>query len=126
MVFFDNLEVAVLNDLILLNMNKDINNCKYKVTLINRKKESSVTIDVSRNEYILDAAEEQGVNLPYACRTAACIVCTGRLIQGQLDQSEHSFLKEKELKAGFALLCAAYPMSNCVIETHQEDAMLDL
>jgi ferredoxin len=98
----------------------------YKVTLVNEAKGLQNTIQVCSDEYILDAAEEQGINLPYACRTGACIVCTGKVIKGSLDQSDHSFLKPKELNAGFALLCAAYPMSDCTIETHQEDALLDL
>lgn len=98
----------------------------YKITLFNPDKNWKVTIPVKRDEYILDAAEAQGIELPAACRAGACISCTGRIISGSLDQSDHSFLKEKELKAGFALLCAAYPTSDCVIQTHQEDALLEL
>lgn len=107
-------------------MNKPSGDKSYQVTLVNQETGLGKTIEVLDNEYILDAAEAQGVKLPYACRTGACIVCTGKLIVGQLDQSDHSFLKPKELDAGFALLCAAYPMSDCVIATHQEEALLDL
>ncbi|MUL36856.1 2Fe-2S iron-sulfur cluster-binding protein [Gloeocapsopsis dulcis] len=98
----------------------------YKVTLVNEAKRLKTTIEVCENEYILDAAEEQNVELPYACRAGACVVCTGRIIEGSVDQSDHSFLKEKELKAGFALTCRAYPMSDCVIQTHQEDELFEL
>ncbi|MBW4621471.1 MAG: 2Fe-2S iron-sulfur cluster binding domain-containing protein [Cyanosarcina radialis HA8281-LM2] len=98
----------------------------YRVTLINEAKGSKDTIEVLGNEYILDAAEQQNVELPYSCRAGACISCTGKVLQGEVDRNDHSFLREKELKAGFVLLCAAYPMSDCVISTHQEDALLDL
>jgi ferredoxin len=101
-------------------------NKTYTVTLVNRAKKRTIKIKVPANKYILDAAEEQGVELPYACRTGACTVCTGKIIEGSLDQSDHCFLKDKELKAGFALLCAAYPMSDCAIETHQEDELYNL
>jgi ferredoxin len=98
----------------------------YQVTLINEVKGLKKTVRVRGNEYIVDAAEQQNVELPYACRAGACITCTGKLIEGQVDQNDHCFLREKELKAGFVLLCAAYPMSDCTIATHEEEALFDL
>lgn len=98
----------------------------YTITLINESSGSKDTIEVRGNEYILDAAEQQNVELLYSCRAGACISCTGKVLQGEVDQNDHSFLREKELKAGFVLLCAAYPMSDCVISTHQEQALLNL
>lgn len=98
----------------------------YKVTLVNSTTDVRTTIEVDSNEYILDAADQQNINVPYACRAGACVVCTGKIMSGTVDQSDHSFLKEKELKAGFVLTCRAYPTSDCVIMTHQEDELLGI
>jgi ferredoxin len=98
---------------------------KYQVKLVNPYKNTESVIQVDADEYILDAAERQGFNLPYSCRTGVCITCTGKLTEGTV-YHDYDFLKEKEIKAGFFLTCKAYARSNCVVETHQEDALLDL
>ena len=97
----------------------------YNVTLINEAIGLNKTIKVRGNEYILDAGEQQGIDLPVSCRAGVCVTCTGRIISGTVDQ-DHDFLKRKELDAGFVLTCKAYPTSNCTILTHQEEALLDL
>lgn len=97
----------------------------YKVRLINQEKGLDGVIEVGADEYILDAAERQGFNLPYSCRAGVCISCAARLKEGNVDH-DYDFLKDKEIDAGFLLTCKAYVTSDCVLETHQEEALLDL
>ncbi len=97
----------------------------YKVKLINKEKGIDNVIEVNANEYILDAAERQGYNLPYSCRAGVCVSCTAKLEKGTV-YHDYDFLKDKEIDAGFFLTCKAYATSDCVVTTHQEDALLDL
>jgi ferredoxin len=99
---------------------------KFEVTLISEEHNIDTKIFCGPEEYILDSAEGQGVDLPYSCRAGACSTCAGKILGDDLtviDQSEQTFLDDDQVAAGFILTCISYAKNDCKILVHQEDSL---
>jgi ferredoxin len=93
----------------------------FQVTFVTEDRE--VRVAVGSNQYLLDAAVQAGLDLPYMCLQGWCTTCAGRVMEGRVDQSEARRLYPQDEAAGFVLLCSAFARSDLRIRTHQKEAM---
>ncbi|WP_248463981.1 2Fe-2S iron-sulfur cluster-binding protein [Pectobacterium versatile] len=85
--------------------------------------ENNIHFQCREDVYILDAAEEAGFDLPYSSRAGADSASVARLISGQVDQSDGSYLDDEQIAVGFFLSDVAYPLSDCVVRFFAEDEL---
>lgn len=79
------------------------------------------TVEVPENQTLLEAGEEQGWDMPYACREGQCLSCGGHIEGGNSEDfvihNNQQMLESPELEDGYALTCVAYPQSDLSLET---------
>lgn len=64
---------------------------------------------------ILDAALDQGADLPYACKGGVCCTCKAKLLEGEVEMKVHYGLEQEEIDEGFILTCQSRPLTKKVI-----------
>ena len=81
------------------------------------------TIEVANNETLLEAGEDEGWDLPYACREGQCLSCGGKVTDGDaheyVQHSNNETLGDDEVDKGYVLTCTAYPTADFTLETNE-------
>ena len=91
---------------------------QQQVTIINQGIRS--TFAVYPDETILDAAEREGLDPPYSCRSAVCSSCTGRLVSGRVVMSMNNVLSDEEIADGKIITCQTHPLTDDVVIEYGE------
>ncbi|MEB3218391.1 MAG: NACHT domain-containing protein [Nostocales cyanobacterium 94392] len=91
----------------------------HRVRLINKMQGLDTVIDCEENEFIMGSAYKHGIHLTSSCQSGCCFVCEGRIISGEVDQTE-GFVDEQFSANSKVLTCIATPQSNCTIVTSAE------
>ncbi len=85
----------------------------YKVTI----NSNQVSFQVEIGEKILDAALNQGINLPYGCKNGFCGACQGKIISGEVSYEEQpQKLSDDDIKNQLAFFCSCTANSDLTID----------
>jgi ring-1,2-phenylacetyl-CoA epoxidase subunit PaaE len=64
---------------------------------------------------ILDAAQQAGADLPFACKGGVCCTCKAKILGGTARMDVNYALEKAEVEAGYILTCQAHPTSEKLI-----------
>lgn len=80
-----------------------------EVTVILDGRSSPVTVEPGST--VLDAAQRQRPDLPYACKGGVCGTCRALVTDGEVRMRRNYALEPSEVEAGYVLTCQAEPVS---------------
>ena len=72
------------------------------------------TITMGKDTSILDAALENAMDAPYACKAGVCSTCRCRVIEGEVEMVANHALEDYEVEKGYVLSCQSFPLTDTV------------
>ena len=64
------------------------------------------------DENIVDAAADNGIELPYSCKGGVCATCRCHVREGEVTMATNYGLEPWEVEKGFVLACQSRPVSD--------------
>ncbi|MTJ46934.1 2Fe-2S iron-sulfur cluster-binding protein [Dolichospermum sp. UHCC 0259] len=84
------------------------------------------TLQVPEDQFILNAATANGLDLPTSCGAGVCTTCAALITEGTVNQADSMGVSPDLQNQGYALLCVAKPLSDLKIETEKEDIVYNM
>ncbi|MHA6324768.1 1,2-phenylacetyl-CoA epoxidase subunit PaaE [Roseivivax sp. CAU 1753] len=89
--------------------------------------EATITMDgaarsftMDKDQSILDAALENALDAPYACKAGVCSTCKCKVIEGEVEMIANHALEDYEVARGYVLSCQSYPLTDRVVVDYDQ------
>lgn len=69
---------------------------------------------------ILDAAIENGHDVPYSCKGGVCSTCRAKLLDGKVEMELNYALEPDEVEAGYVLTCQSMPQTSKIVVDYDQ------
>ncbi|WP_170762938.1 2Fe-2S iron-sulfur cluster-binding protein [Ruegeria lacuscaerulensis] len=73
------------------------------------------TIEMPKDTTILDAALENAMDAPFACKAGVCSTCRCMVLEGEVEMESNHALEDYEVEKGYVLSCQSYPRTDNVV-----------
>ncbi len=74
----------------------------------------------SQGKTILEAAMDEGADVPFSCKGGVCCVCKAKVMKGKVSMDANYSLSEDEVEAGYILTCQSHPASEDLVVDFDE------
>lgn len=78
------------------------------------------TVEMGKDMTLLDAALENAMDAPYACKAGVCSTCRCKVLEGEVEMVANHALEDYEVEKGYVLSCQAYPVSDKVVVDYDQ------
>jgi len=92
-----------------------------------RETAATVTIDGTARSFrmgkdlsILDAALQNDLDAPFACKAGVCSTCKCRVLEGEVEMIANHALEDYEVARGYVLSCQSYPLTDRVVVDYDQ------
>ena len=69
---------------------------------------------------LLDAALENDIDAPFACKAGVCSTCRAKVIEGEVEMAANHALEDYEVARGYVLTCQCYPLTDTVVVDYDQ------
>ena len=87
----------------------------------------SVTLDgatrkfeMAKDQSLLEAALENALDAPYACKAGVCSTCRCKVLEGEVEMAANHALEDYEVARGYVLSCQSYPLTDTVVVDYDQ------
>lgn len=90
--------------------------------------EATVTLDGATRTFkfpkhgqsLLDAALENALDAPYACKAGVCSTCRAKVLEGEVEMETNHALEDYEVRQGYVLTCQCYPLTDRIVVSYDQ------
>ena len=77
-------------------------------------------IQMRKDMTVLEAALENSLDAPYACKAGVCSTCRAKVIEGEVEMAANHALEDYEVARGYVLTCQSFPVSDRVVVDYDQ------
>jgi len=87
----------------------------------------SLTLDGTTTQFtipkdvsILDAALDNAIDAPYACKAGVCSTCRCKVLEGEVEMLSNHALEDYEVEKGYVLSCQSFAVTDKVVVDYDQ------
>ncbi|XWN30816.1 MAG: 2Fe-2S iron-sulfur cluster-binding protein [Devosia sp.] len=81
---------------------------------------ASRTITIEKGTSVLDAAVQNSLDAPFACKAGVCSTCRAKVLDGEVEMAANHALEDYEVARGYVLTCQSYALTDTLVVDYDQ------